>query len=251
MVRKVVSAFMRSESSSCESFERSLRAALALSEPTRAQAVTNVVADVLESHTTDEGVALFAVVEGAAAEITAVTRADTRLGGLLLKSLLQVFREAGPARQAAVRGRVLQFVNAMLPPLLPNSLNREALIAPASHVAGGAGEPGVETAGELAGELEGGAQLKLDYSLYATFWRLQQSISSGTLALTRPALFDTMMGACEAVLAAAQACLAASSKLGSKKGSAAVGADAAPLSYFRDPEVLLTHFSPEFDSRGG
>ena len=244
-----MSAFLRVEGSSRASFERALRAALALNEPTRAQAVTNVVADVLESHITEEGAVLFGAVEAAAAEITAVTRADTRLGGLLLKSLLQVFREAGPARHAVFRGRVLQFVNTMLPPLLPNSLNRDALIAPASFVLA-AGEPEGGGGGELAAELDAGQHLRLDYNLYAMFWRMQQSVSSGTLSLTRPALFDTMMGACEAVLAAAQACLAVSGKLGARGAAAPQEAPEPPLSFFRDPEVLLTHFSPDFDSRG-
>ncbi len=248
-LRKLVSAWLPSQDDASAAVSRALRTALALSEPTRSQAATNIAADVLEARTTEECDEVFGALEDSLQALTAVTRADTRLGGLLLKSLLQAYREASPALHASFRGRLLQFVNSLLPPLLPNSLNRDGLVAPASFVVSAADLSGGASDGPI-GEAEGDKQLRLDYSLYAMFWRLQQSISAGTLAISRGPHFDSMTVACEAVLAAVQACLAAAG--GKVHGKVPYDAEAAPapLAYFRDPEVLLTHFAPEFDSHG-
>ena len=235
------------------SLERVLAAAQRQSEPTRSQALVHSVADALEAWTPSECAGQLEAAEAARGSLRAVTRADTTLGGLLLKTLAASQRSAAPLGQAELRGRLLRLLAFVMPPLHASALNRDGLVASASFaVAARLPEDSVLES------MDGATALRLDFQLYGCFWRLQQAISSGAAVLGRAALFDSMMAACESVVGAIQICLDSAkgsvAKLGSDGGDDDTDSgredEERPLSYFRDPEVLLAHFSPEFDRRG-
>lgn len=207
-------------------------AALALSEPSRSQALVAVLADALDAQVDQ---CAFGAIEALAEPLASILRSEQKLRSVVLTAVVDLHRSA---LAPSFRARLLNFLAAVFPPLDKSGLNMGRSIASASFVL--ATEPsdgGGESTG-LVDELEQQEGLRLDYGLYTHFWRLQQAIAAGSGVLTQPAMFAAMAEACEAVLGAVQSC----------SGSAGVGNyESTSLGYYRTPEVLLAHFAPELD----
>jgi hypothetical protein len=219
--------------------KKAISAALSFDEPTRSNAVVYLIPDVMEPQTTEVNEGLFLVVERHGDEIAAILAQGQKLRNFLLSYLVDLYRGTGPARHALFRARILKLLSLVMPAFDRSGLNMKGSIASSSM------DLDATVSRALLDEMDEHKGLKLDYGLFASFWRLQQAISRGSAVLNKGGLFDSMVGSCELVLGAIQSC--PSPKL-YKEDATAFSAEG--ISFYRDPEVLLAHFSPEFDRRG-
>lgn len=227
------------------SVSTALRCAAQLTSPSRESAGCALLQDLIDCASVDDCAQVFDVLEDQLDFFATVVRADARNRVPVLTAVLELYRLTSPERHALFRFRLQRWLAGLLPPFDKSLLNLKQ--TPAGLQGPNPAAADASTALELVSQLDDSKALTLDYALFAAFWKLQQIMGAGASSMPAVATFNSFVTACEAVLAAISA---ARQQAKSYPVSKSVPASDEVLSYFKDPEVLLAHFSPELDRKG-
>jgi hypothetical protein len=218
-------------------FLECVKIALGLKEPTRSGALFGCIQDTLETKVAALQEDLFTAVEQCEVDIAALLQqtSEGKNRNAILTCVVDLCRHASDV----FRARLLRFLSVVLPPLDKSALNVMRRIAPASWTvnADAAAPAHVDE--------------HLDLVLYNMFYRLQHIMAT---PLTNPAPSKFMEGlikATDVVLSAIESSRTVTTRgpSGVRPASPSDAPPAVALSYYRDPEVLLAQFTPEFDAR--